>query len=53
MIEIKEYFKKLRFDNDHHLGLGDIRLTISQQEEIIELVKKLINQNKDERDSNI
>ncbi len=48
MIELEKYFKKLRFDNDHHLGSGDIRLTISQQEEIIELVKKLINQNKDD-----
>ena len=40
MDKLEKYLKKLR-------------LTISQQEEIIELVKKLINQNKDERDSNI
>lgn len=32
---IENYFNKLRFDKNHHLGLGDIRLTIGQQEEII------------------
>ena len=37
---IREYFKQLRFDKDHHLGLGDIRLTISQQEEICDLLDK-------------
>jgi hypothetical protein len=31
----EEWFKKLRFDDNHHLGLGDIRLTIGQQEEIL------------------
>lgn len=36
---IAEYFKKLRFDKNHHLGLGDIRLTIAQQDEIIQLVE--------------
>jgi len=39
MNELEEYFKKLRFDENHHLGMGDIRLTIAQQEEILEMVK--------------
>ena len=34
---IKEYFERLRFDPNHHIGLGDIRLTIAQQEEIIQM----------------
>lgn len=37
---IRECFKQLRFDKKHHLGLGDIRLTIAQQEEICELVER-------------
>jgi hypothetical protein len=32
---LERYFKNLRFHKDHHLGSGDIRLTIGQQEEII------------------
>ena len=32
MNEVKEIFLQLRFDKDHHLGLGDIRITIGQQE---------------------
>jgi hypothetical protein len=31
MDKLKEYFKNLRFDKNHHLGLGDIRLTIGQR----------------------
>lgn len=27
-------FKALRFDPEHHLGMGDVRLTIAQQDEI-------------------
>ena len=35
-MEIDEvWFNNLRFDLKHHLGLGDIRLTIGQQEEIL------------------
>lgn len=37
---IRECFKQLRFDKNHHLGLGDIRLTIAQQEEICDLVER-------------
>jgi hypothetical protein len=34
--DLRKYFEQLRFDKNHHLGLGDIRLTIGQQEEICE-----------------
>lgn len=34
---LKEYFSKLRHDPDHHLGLGDIRITIGMQEEILRM----------------
>ncbi len=36
MSDLVERFKELRFDEKHHLGLGDIRLTISEQDEITE-----------------
>lgn len=42
-IKLKKYFEKLRFSESNHLGLGDIRLTIGQQEEIVEL---FLNENK-------
>ena len=35
-----DWFKKLRFDEKHHLGLGDIRLTIAQQEEIVSIIER-------------
>lgn len=38
---IGAYFTELRFNSDHHLGSGDIRLTIAQQKEIMEYCKKL------------
>ena len=38
--DIRKCFKQLRFDKNHHLGLGDIRLTIAQQEEICDLVER-------------
>ena len=37
-------FNKLRFNNKHHLGLGDIRITIGQQEEIEKVVADLLRQ---------
>lgn len=40
MNNIEDYFCKLRFDADHHLGLGDIRLTIAMQEELIAMYNK-------------
>lgn len=41
IIDIKKYFEALRNDEKHHLGLGDIRLTLAQQEEIIEAIETL------------
>ena len=38
--DLRKFFEQLRFDKNHHLGLGDIRLTISQQEEICDLVDR-------------
>lgn len=38
--DIRKCFEQLRFDKDHHLGMGDIRLTIRMQEEICELVER-------------
>ena len=38
--DLRKCFEQLRFDKNHHLGLGDIRLTIGQQEEICELVER-------------
>ena len=35
---LREYFQKLRNDEKHHFGLGDIRLTIAEQEECCDLV---------------
>lgn len=34
MREVAKYFDAMRHDPNHHLGLGDIRLTYGQQEEI-------------------
>ncbi len=28
------YFEQLRRDDNHHLGLGDVRLSVGQQEEL-------------------
>jgi hypothetical protein len=44
MNEIENYFHKLRFDKNHHLGLGDIRLTIAQQDELVALFKQKLQQ---------
>ena len=38
--DIRKCFEQLRLDKDHHLGMGDIRLTIGMQEEICELVER-------------
>jgi hypothetical protein len=43
MKELAEYFSKLRLDKNHHLGRGDIRLTLSQQYEIYKMVEKKLN----------
>jgi len=44
---IKEYFEKLRFDKDHHTELGDIRLTIGQQEEIIKIFEEALKKQRE------
>ncbi len=31
---LHDFFQGMRFDKNHHLGLGDIRLTLGQQEEL-------------------
>jgi hypothetical protein len=38
--DLRKFFEQMRFDKNHHLGSGDIRLTIAQQEEICELVER-------------
>lgn len=40
-MDIKKYFKELRFNPAHHIGAGDIRITIGQQEEIEREVSRL------------
>jgi hypothetical protein len=37
---IKKFFQELRNDPAHHLGMGDIRLTVGMQEEIVNLVNQ-------------
>lgn len=37
---IEECFKQLRHDPKFHLGLGDIRITMEMQEEIVKLVER-------------
>ena len=39
--ELKSIFDALRNDPQHHLGLGDIRLTIAQQDEILAMFSPL------------
>ena len=39
---IREIFDKLRHNSNHHLGMGDIRLTITQQEEICKEVDQIV-----------
>jgi len=38
--DLRKFFEQMRVDKNHHLGLGDIRLTMAQQEEICELVER-------------
>ena len=37
---LEKYFLELRFNDKHHLGLGDIRITLGQQDEILEILRK-------------
>lgn len=43
---IRNCFKELRMSKHNHLGLGDIRLTVAQQDEICYLVESLIEKSK-------
>lgn len=49
MNELEEYFRKLRFDKNFHLGLGDVRLTMAMQEEVIAIAKRVASQQSVER----
>lgn len=40
MTDINKYFHDMRFDESKHLGLGDVRITIAEQEELISLIKE-------------
>jgi hypothetical protein len=37
--ELEQFFLKLRFDKAHHLGLGDVRLSLGQQDELIAVLR--------------
>ena len=41
-VSMNDVFKEFRFKDAHHLGLGDIRLTIAQQDEINNGVQALL-----------
>ena len=40
-MNVRKLFKELRFNEKHHLGLGDIRLTHAQQMEIEDYIQEL------------
>lgn len=40
--QIEIYFKQLRENENSHMGLGDIRLTIAQQDEIVEMAQGIV-----------
>lgn len=42
MKDIEKYFQKLRHSERHHQGLGDVRLTLAQQEELVERFEDLL-----------
>lgn len=35
MQDMSKYFQRLRNNKHHHLGLGDVRLTLDQQEALV------------------
>ena len=41
---LAEWFKEKRFDPAFHLALGDIRLTIGDQEEAVALTEAMLNE---------
>lgn len=38
--ELAEKFRSMRFDASFHLGLGDIRLSIGAQDEIVAMIRE-------------
>lgn len=40
---LEQYFMVLRADSRMHLGCGDIRLTLGEQDAIVELIRKWEN----------
>lgn len=40
-MNVRRMFDELRFDRNHHMGLGDIRLTIAQQDEVVAEAERL------------
>ena len=44
LVTIKKYFENCRFDDKLHLGLGDIRMTIGMQEEVLKIIAKATGQ---------
>lgn len=40
-MNVKHLFRSFRFDTKMHLGLGDIRLTMADQEDIVAYVESL------------
>ena len=40
-IWLEKYFEKLRNSGEFHLGLGDVRLTLGQQEAIVDIVNTM------------
>ena len=47
-LRIREFFRQVRLKTHHHLGLGAIKLTLEDQEELCELVEVLINKTTDQ-----
>ena len=43
-LQVAKYFRALRFDERTHLGLGDIRLTMGQQEDLIAEYEALVRE---------
>lgn len=42
--EVTLMFEELRFDPYQHLGMGDVRITLSQQEDILKLIQEYIDE---------
>jgi hypothetical protein len=40
---LHDHFRELRFSEGNHLGMGDIRLTLGMQDDIVVNVERAIN----------